>query len=101
MYAWSNRWTLPLLSHRAGCIIGWLPKTARRANDWPTRNRRCKLVEGLSHLDVRQREALILQKYHGWTLAQIAEHLCCSVGAVAGLHARGLQKLRHYLPDAE
>jgi RNA polymerase sigma-70 factor (ECF subfamily) len=60
-----------------------------------------RLLEALSKLDVRQREALILQKYHGWTLAQIAAHLGCTVGAVAGLHARGLKELRKHLPDME
>jgi RNA polymerase sigma-70 factor (ECF subfamily) len=60
-----------------------------------------RLLDALSKLDARQREALILQKYHGWTLAQIAEHLDCTTGAVAGLHARGLKKLRQLLPDME
>jgi RNA polymerase sigma-70 factor (subfamily 1) len=60
-----------------------------------------QLVEALSKLDVRQRNALILQKYHGWKLAEIAEHLGCTIGAVAGLHAHGLKKLRQYLPDRE
>jgi RNA polymerase sigma-70 factor (ECF subfamily) len=58
-----------------------------------------RLLEALSKLDPRQREALILQKYHGWKLAQIAEHLGCTTGAVAGLHAHGLKKLRQYLTD--
>jgi RNA polymerase sigma-70 factor (subfamily 1) len=58
-----------------------------------------RLLEALSKLDARQREALILQKYHGWTLAQIAEHLGCTLGAVAGLHAYGLKKLRKYLGE--
>ena len=58
-----------------------------------------QLLEALSKLDVRQREALILQKYHGWTLAHIAEHLGCTIGAVAGQHAHGLKKLRTYLTD--
>ena len=57
------------------------------------------LLEALSKLDPRQREALILQKYHGWTQAQIAAHLGCTAGAVAGLHARGLKRLRELLPD--
>ena len=48
-----------------------------------------RLLEALSHLDARQREALILQKYHGWTLAQIAEHQGCTIGVVADPHARG------------
>jgi RNA polymerase sigma-70 factor (ECF subfamily) len=53
-----------------------------------------RLLEALSKLDPRQREALILQKYHGWKLEQIAEHLDCTTSAVAGLHARGLKELR-------
>jgi RNA polymerase sigma-70 factor (subfamily 1) len=60
-----------------------------------------RLLEALSKLDPRQREALILQKYHGWTLAQIAGHMGCTAGAVAGLHARGLERLRLLLPDLE
>jgi RNA polymerase sigma-70 factor (subfamily 1) len=60
-----------------------------------------RLLEALSSLDVRQREALILQKYHGWKLEQIAEHLRCTTGVVAGLHARGLKELRKLLPDME
>jgi RNA polymerase sigma factor (sigma-70 family) len=58
-----------------------------------------RLVEALSQLDPRQREALILQKYHSWKLEQIAEHLGCTPGAVAGLHARALKALRKLLPD--
>ena len=60
-----------------------------------------RLLEALSKLDPRQCEALILQKYHGWTLAQIAEQLGCTTGAVAGLHARGLKELRKHLPNME
>jgi RNA polymerase sigma-70 factor (ECF subfamily) len=60
-----------------------------------------RLLEALSKLDPRQREALILQKYHGWTLAQIADHLGCTTGAVAGLHARGVKELRKHLPEGE
>jgi RNA polymerase sigma factor (sigma-70 family) len=60
-----------------------------------------RLLDALSKLEPRQREALILQKYHRWKLNQIAEHLGCTVGAVAGLHARGLRALRKHLPDME
>jgi RNA polymerase sigma-70 factor, ECF subfamily len=60
-----------------------------------------RLLEAMSKLEPRQREALILQKYHGWKLSQIAEHLGCTPGAVAGLHARGLKELRKHLPDME
>jgi RNA polymerase sigma-70 factor (ECF subfamily) len=60
-----------------------------------------RLLEALSKLDPRQREALVLQMYHVWTLAQIAEHLGCTTGAVAGLHARGMKALREHLPEGE
>lgn len=59
--------------------------------------RAAQLVEALSRLPERERQALLLQKYHGWTLAQIAEQLQCTIGAVAGLHARGLERLRRNL----
>jgi RNA polymerase sigma-70 factor (ECF subfamily) len=60
-----------------------------------------RVVEALAQLPERQREALILQHYHGWTLAQIAEHLGCTINAVAGLHAHGLEKLSKLLADME
>ena len=60
-----------------------------------------QLLEALAKLNPRHRAALILQKYHGWTLAQIAEYLGCTTGTVAGLHARGLKELRKYLPTRE
>jgi RNA polymerase sigma-70 factor (subfamily 1) len=59
------------------------------------------LADALSQLPQREREALILQKYHGWSLAQIAEHLGCTPGAVAGLHARGLKRLRQLLTETD
>jgi len=59
------------------------------------------LADALSQLPQREREALILQKYHGWSLAQIAEHLGCTIGAVAGLHARGLKRLRELLIETD
>jgi RNA polymerase sigma-70 factor (ECF subfamily) len=63
--------------------------------------RGARLAETLSQLPAREREALILQKYHGWSLAQIAEHLGCTSGAVAGLHARALKRLRQLLTETD
>jgi len=60
-----------------------------------------RLLEALSQLPEREREALILQQYHGWKLAQIAEHLGCGTNAVAGLQARGRARLRELLEDWE
>ena len=61
--------------------------------------RAARLADALTRLPQREREALIMQKYHGFSLAQIAEHLDCTTGAVAGLHARGLKRLRELLTD--
>jgi RNA polymerase sigma-70 factor (ECF subfamily) len=60
-----------------------------------------RLLEALAQIEPRQREALILQKWQGWKLEEIAEHMGCTTGAVAGLHARGLKALRKLLPDLE
>jgi RNA polymerase sigma-70 factor (ECF subfamily) len=59
------------------------------------------LVEALAGLPEAQREALILQHWHGWKLEQIARHLGRSRTAVAGLLKRGLQALRAKLPPPE
>ena len=60
-----------------------------------------RLLEALARINPRQREALILQKYHGLKLDQIAKHMGCTSAAVAGLHASGLKALRKLLPNLE
>src|SRR5437870_8689701 len=44
-----------------------------------------RLAEALERLPEAQREALILQHWHGWKLAQVAEHMGRTRAAVAGL----------------
>jgi RNA polymerase sigma-70 factor (subfamily 1) len=63
--------------------------------------KKLRVLEALSQLPEREREALILQQYHGWKLDQIAEHLKCTTNAVAGLQARGRARLREPLGDLE
>jgi RNA polymerase sigma-70 factor (ECF subfamily) len=60
-----------------------------------------RLAEALAELPQAQREALILQHWYGWSLAQIGAELGRSPGAVAGLIKRGLQRLREILPVEE
>src|SRR5262245_37188428 len=60
--------------------------------------RRERLLRAVSGLPEREREALILRRFHGWRLAEIAAHLGCTAGAAAGLHARALARLREALP---
>jgi RNA polymerase sigma-70 factor (ECF subfamily) len=59
------------------------------------------LADALARLPDAQREALVLQHWHGWSLAQIGEHLGRSPAAVAGLLHRGLQQLRKHLKELE
>jgi RNA polymerase sigma-70 factor (ECF subfamily) len=56
-----------------------------------------RLAAALAELPDAQREALVLQHWHGWTLAQIGEQLDRSPEAVAGLLKRGLKRLRELL----
>jgi RNA polymerase sigma-70 factor (ECF subfamily) len=60
-----------------------------------------RLAAALESLPEAQREALVLQHWHGWPLQKIAEHLGRTRAAVAGLIKRGLQRLREHLEAAE
>lgn len=53
-----------------------------------------KLADAMALLPDSQREALVLQHFHGWSVGRIADHMGRSRTAVAGLLKRGLQKLR-------
>jgi RNA polymerase sigma-70 factor (ECF subfamily) len=59
-----------------------------------------RLAAALARLPEAQREALVLQHWHGWSLAQIAEHLHRTPAAVAGLLHRGLKQLRNDLQES-
>ena len=58
------------------------------------------LAAALERLPADTRAAIVLQHWHGWTLAQIGEHLGRTSGAVAGLLHRGLQQLKKYLQES-
>jgi RNA polymerase sigma-70 factor (ECF subfamily) len=60
-----------------------------------------RLARALEQLPEAQREALVLQHWHCWSLAQIGAHLGRSPEAVAGLIKRGLKQLRQLLQEAE
>jgi RNA polymerase sigma-70 factor (ECF subfamily) len=60
-----------------------------------------RLADAIARLPEAQRDALILQHWHGSSLAEIAEHLGRTPAAVAGLLKRGLKTLREALRDTE
>jgi RNA polymerase sigma-70 factor (ECF subfamily) len=58
-----------------------------------------RLAEAIARLPDAQREALVLQHWHGRTLVEIAERLGRTPAAVAGLLKRGLKTLRAELRE--
>lgn len=60
-----------------------------------------RLANALAELPAAQREALVLQHWHGQSLAEIGEALGRSRTAVAGLLQRGLKRLRVLMQDEE
>ena len=52
------------------------------------------LAQSLAKLPEAQRDAIVLQHFHGWSVAEIAEEMGRSRTAVAGLLKRGLRALR-------
>lgn len=76
----------------------WLAADQSSPSDVVARGERdLHLADALNELPDAQREALILQHWHGWSLAEIGDQLGRSPAAVAGLIKRGLQTLRERL----
>jgi RNA polymerase sigma-70 factor (ECF subfamily) len=80
-------------------VRDWQPVDESTPSEKLMRQERALLLaEALAKLPEKEREAIILQTYHGWTLAQIAAQMECTVGSVAGLQAHGKARLRKLLP---
>jgi RNA polymerase sigma-70 factor (ECF subfamily) len=60
-----------------------------------------EVASALATLPEAQREAIVMQYWHGLTLIQIGEQLQRSPAAVAGLLKRGLRQLRRLLQQQE
>ncbi|MBI4606760.1 MAG: sigma-70 family RNA polymerase sigma factor [Planctomycetes bacterium] len=58
-----------------------------------------RLLRALDRLPPPHREVMILQRWHRWTVAEIAKHTHRTESAVAGLLRRALETLREELKD--
>ncbi len=58
-----------------------------------------RLWRAMDQLPAKQREAIRLQKFENWKLAQIAQRLQCSEAAVQGYLRRGKQALAEALKE--
>jgi RNA polymerase sigma-70 factor (ECF subfamily) len=85
-------------SARLGC---WLAADQSSPSQQAARHEDAvRLAAALAELPEAQREALVLQHWHGLTLAQVGERLGRTPIAVAGLLKRGLKRLRELLDDS-
>jgi RNA polymerase sigma-70 factor (ECF subfamily) len=90
------------LAQSSSRLEAWLAAEQSSPSARAERNEQARqLAEALEQLPEAQREALVFQHWHGWSLAQIGEHLGRSPEAVAGLIKRGLKQLRQFLSNRE
>ncbi|HEX4592327.1 MAG TPA: sigma-70 family RNA polymerase sigma factor [Gemmataceae bacterium] len=90
------------LGRSSAQLAGWLADPGPSPSQAAARDEQAVRMAGaLADLPEAQREALVLQHWHGWTLARIGQQLDRSPEAVAGLLKRGLKRLRELLDDAD
>jgi RNA polymerase sigma-70 factor (subfamily 1) len=95
----------PLLAEAeaSSCRIGeWLAREEQSPLDHLIQQEQgLRLLDALAVLPPLYRQAIVLQRFHGWKLNEIADHMQCTIGAVAGYQARALERLREQLPELE
>jgi RNA polymerase sigma-70 factor (ECF subfamily) len=90
------------LEQTSARLEGWLAADQSSPSERAKRGEEAlRLAEALAALPEAQREALVLQHWHGWSMEEIASHLGKTRAAVAGLIKRGLQGLRERLQRSE
>ena len=88
------------LDASASQLEGWLAAEQSSPSQKLERHERAmQLAEALAQLPETQRDAVVLRHFQGLSLAQIADELECTTGAVTGLLQRGLKNLRNSLAE--
>jgi RNA polymerase sigma-70 factor (ECF subfamily) len=91
-----------ILDESSARLEAWLAADQSSPSERAHRNDQLlRMAAGLETLPEEQREAVELHYCHGWTLAQIAEHLGKTPPSVAGLVHRGLLKLRDKMHESQ
>jgi RNA polymerase sigma-70 factor (ECF subfamily) len=87
------------LDRSASGLNAWLAADQSSPSQVAQRNEELfRLVNALSQLPDRMREVVVAKYCRGWTLQRTADHLECTVPAVASLLRRGLEELRRRMP---
>jgi RNA polymerase sigma-70 factor (ECF subfamily) len=88
------------LAQSSAQLASWLAADQSSPSQRAVRHEEAvRLADALAQLPEAQREALVLQHWHGLTLAQIGQRLGRTPVAVAGLLKRGLARLRELLDE--
>jgi RNA polymerase sigma-70 factor (ECF subfamily) len=83
-------------------LEGWIAAGQSSPSHQAVKNEQIlEVAKVLQALPESQRVAIELHYWHGWTSAEIAEHLDRSPIAIAGLLQRGLKRLREQLRGEE
>lgn len=90
------------MDHSSARLAAWLVAEQSLPSQEAMRHEQAvRLANALAELPDAQREALVLQHWHGQSLAEIGKQLGRTRAAVAGLLKRGLKRLRVLLHDEE
>jgi RNA polymerase sigma-70 factor (ECF subfamily) len=90
------------LEQSSARLEAWLVAEQQSPSEAAQRNEQLlNLAQAMSDLPEAMREVLLLKHCHGWSVAEIGEHLGRSRASVASLLRRGLQQLREHLDDGE
>ncbi len=90
------------LNHSSVCLASFLPTSGSSpSHNLQRQERALALAAALEALPESQREAIVLQYWHGCSLAEIAERMGRTPSAVAGLLYRGLKNLHDTFEDRQ
>jgi RNA polymerase sigma-70 factor, ECF subfamily len=90
------------LEESSARLEAWLVADQATPSEVAERNEQLlNLAQAMADLPEAMREVLLLKHCHGWSVAEIGDHLSRSRASVASLLRRGLKHLRDHLHDGD